>query len=245
MNRDELLELLEAVSKGELKPDDAAGKLSMSWDGFNGDMGRGLRLGFDEVIFGRGKTKEQIEQIAGEYLSNELNFFCTGLDDQKYAYLSGIYPQFEYNPLAGTMRYMKKEPVKLNGTAAVITAGTSDMKVALEAAETLEILGIEHEIYSDIGVAGLHRFVNRAEQIRAKDVIIVVAGMEGALPSVVGGSFPQPVIAVPSSVGYGVSKGGFTALLGMLSSCAPGVTVVNIDNGYGAAVAAFRILNGR
>jgi NCAIR mutase (PurE)-related protein len=245
MHQKDIEQILKLVKSGEMDINDASSKISthLNFGDVKPDTSRAERLGFDEVIYGRSKSIAQISSIAERYIENGLNFVCTGLDAEKLEELSGRFPQFTVNETAGMMKHIVKPAKRKNGKVAVITAGTSDMKTAEEAAEMLDVCGIEAKIYADIGVAGLHRFFSVKDDIAESDVIIVIAGMEGALPSITGGMFPQPVIAVPTSTGYGAALEGFTALFAMLSSCANGITVVNIDNGFGAAMAAVRIIN--
>lgn len=246
MNKAFLENLFRQASEGGLDwkeaYDKACGALFLDGHDFNLDTTRGLRLGFDEVIFGKGKSAEQILRIAEKYENSGMDFLCTGIDDAKMEFLKDHLVNAEFLPEARMIREIKKDIPKLKGRAAVITAGTSDAYCAYEASETLNSLGIENSVHIDVGVAGIHRFFSIAEEASKADVLIVIAGMEGALPSVAAGIFPQPVIAVPTSVGYGTALNGFTALFAMLTGCAPGVSVVNIDNGFGAAVAAYRII---
>ena len=206
------------------------------------DHHRALRQGVPEVIFGEGKTAEQIIGIAREILVAGQNVLVTRVDAAKAEALAAGLPGFRYAPLARTGAVVQRPPAQRAGTVAVLTAGTSDLPVAEEAAETLSAVGLSPLRMYDVGVAGLHRLLHRVDALRAADVVIVVAGMEGALPSVVGGVVSAPLIAVPTSVGYGTALGGFAALFGMLTSCASGLVVVNIDSGFGAAMAAHRIL---
>ncbi|MGE0156677.1 MAG: nickel pincer cofactor biosynthesis protein LarB [Geobacter sp.] len=203
------------------------------------DHHRGLRQGQPEIIFGQGKTVEQIRRIMQAMVERGSNVLVTRLDADKAAELLAVFPAADYQAEA---RCLTLETVPVTpqgrGTILVISAGTSDIPVASEAVVTARFLGNQVEQLFDVGVAGIHRLLARMELIRSATVLIVVAGMEGALPSVVGGLVDRPVIAVPTSVGYGASFGGIAALLGMLNSCASGVTVVNIDNGFGAACAA-------
>lgn len=208
----------------------------------NIDTERLERQGFEEVIYGHGKSVDQIIRIAKQYKEAGRTFLCTGLDQTKMDELQNSLKDYEFLNEAGMIRFTAGVKQSITGKVAIITAGTSDAKVAYEASETLNTLGVTNELFIDIGVAGIHRFFKHKDDIADADVIIVIAGMEGALPSVVGGLFYQPVIAVPTSVGYGTSLNGFTALMSMLTSCANGITVVNIDNGFGAAMAAYRIL---
>lgn len=245
MNNHDIKRLLELVKSGELGIDKAAADITTHLDfgHVKPDTSRARRLGFDEVIYGRAKTAEQVSDIASKYVESGLNFVCTGLNDEKISELEKSFPGFTFNKEAGIMKNIINPVPRKKGLVAVITAGTSDLRVAGEASEILDACGVDAKIYADIGVAGIHRFFSAREELAKADVIIVIAGMEGALPSVAGGMFPQPVIAVPTSTGYGAALEGFTALLAMLSSCAGGITVVNIDNGFGAAMAALRIIN--
>ena len=205
------------------------------------DTHRALRKGFPEVIFGAGKTPEQVVKIAGKLLDHEQNVLATRLTAEHARALRKKFKRAVYHEMARCVTIERKPFPKRAGTIAVACAGTSDLPVAEEAAVTAEIMGNNVERVCDVGVAGVHRLLNRIETLRSANVVIVVAGMEGALPSVVGGLVSKPVIAVPTSVGYGASFGGLAALLGMLNSCASGITVVNIDNGFGAGYAASQI----
>jgi hypothetical protein len=203
------------------------------------DHHRGLRQGQPEVIFGQGKSVDQISRIMEVMHGRGSNLLVTRLDHDKATALQQLFPAAVYHDEARCLS-VETTPVKQQGRGMilVISAGTSDIPVASEAVVTARFLGNRVEQLFDVGVAGIHRLLARVELIRSATVLIVVAGMEGALPSVVGGLVDRPVIAVPTSVGYGASFGGIAALLGMLNSCASGVTVVNIDNGFGAACAA-------
>ncbi len=202
------------------------------------DTHRALRKGFPEVIFGAGKTPDQVVKIAAKLLEHDQNVLATRLTPEHARALKKKFKRAVHHELARCITIEKKPLPKRPGSIVVACAGTSDLPVAEEAAVTAEIMGNRVERVCDVGVAGVHRLLNRLETIRSANVVIVVAGMEGALPSVVGGLVSKPVIAVPTSVGYGASFGGLAALLGMLNSCASGVTVVNIDNGFGAGYAA-------
>ncbi len=205
------------------------------------DHHRHQRCGFPEVIFGEGKTAEQIIGIVTECQKNEQSLLCTRTSPEKVAAVKTVHPELDYCPISRClMRRGKISPVK-DFQVTIVTAGTSDMAVALEADNTLKLSGIETQMIHDVGVAGLHRLLAQIDELAKTDVIIAIAGMEGALPSVIGGLVKCPVIAVPTSVGYGISAGGYAALAGMLGSCASGLTVVNIDNGFGAACAAVRM----
>jgi NCAIR mutase (PurE)-related protein len=209
------------------------------------DHHRALRQGHPEVIFCEGKTAAQVLAIAERLVAVSGSFLGTRATEGMAAALEARFPGLEWNPLGRTVRLPDPGSAsRKTGTVLVVTAGTSDLSVAEEAAVTAEAFGHGVVRLPDVGVAGLHRLLSANDRLEEADVVIVVAGMEGALPSVVGGLVRVPVIAVPTSVGYGASFGGLAALLAMLNSCAAGVTVVNIDNGFGAAAAASRILSG-
>jgi hypothetical protein len=203
------------------------------------DHHRALRLGFPEVVLGSCKTAEQIAGIVTELRKGGDNVLVTRVSEESAAAVKSRLPEIEHHTVARAM-VLRQRPVEAagRGTILVVTAGTGDIPVAEEACLTAEIMGNRVERLYDVGVAGIHRILGRRDRLEAATVIVVVAGMEGALPSVVAGLAARPVIAVPASVGYGASFGGLAALLGMLNSCAAGVTVVNIDNGFGAGVAA-------
>ena len=205
------------------------------------DTHRALRKGFPEVIFGAGKTPVQVVKIAARLLQHETRILITRITAEHARALRKKFKHAIHHEMARCVTIDKKPATKRPGTIAVVCAGTSDLPVAEEAAVTAEIMGNRVERIADVGVAGLHRVLGRLETIQNANVIVVVAGMEGALPSVVAGLVSKPVIAVPTSVGYGASFGGLAALLGMLNSCGSGVTVVNIDNGFGAGYAASQI----
>ncbi|MBX3172867.1 MAG: nickel pincer cofactor biosynthesis protein LarB [Gemmatimonadaceae bacterium] len=209
------------------------------------DRHRALRQGFPEVVFGQGKTPEQLVAITERLAEHGEGFLVTRVDEQAQAALVNRWAKAERNALARTVLLRGPNP-PASGTrgVAVVTAGTSDLPVAEEAAVTLDAIGHPVQRVTDVGVAGIHRVLARRETLAEAAVVIVVAGMDGALPSVVGGLVRVPVIAVPTSVGYGAAFAGLAPLLTMLNSCAAGVTVCNIDNGFGAAVAAARILEG-
>jgi NCAIR mutase (PurE)-related protein len=211
------------------------------------DHHRALRQGVPEVILGEGKTAEQIIGIAKELARTGQNVLVTRIELAKATALVEALPGTKHNPLARTCTLEQAPIANLNDgrKLALVSAGTSDMPVAEECGETMRMLGIEFERVFDVGVAGIHRLLHRRPILDEAAVIIVIAGMEGALASVVGGLVNCPVIAVPTSIGYGAAMNGQTALFGMLTSCASGITVVNIDNGFGAAFAAARILRKR
>ena len=205
------------------------------------DTHRALRRGFPEVIFGAGKTPDQVVAIAAKLVEREQRILVTRVELEHARRLRRRFKQAVHHKLARCVTIEKKPLPRLRGSIAVVCAGTSDLPVAEEAAVTAEIMGNRVERITDVGVAGVHRLFGRLEAIQRATVVIVVAGMEGALPSVVAGLVSKPVIAVPTSVGYGASFSGLAPLLGMLNSCASGLTVVNIDNGFGAGYAASQI----
>jgi len=205
------------------------------------DTHRALRKGFPEVIFGGSKTPEQVVKIATRILTSESRVLITRITDVQARALRKKFKRAVHHETARCVTIEKAPRPKRPGTVGVICAGTSDLPVAEEAAVTAEIMGNRVERIYDVGVAGLHRLLAKSENLRRANVLVVVAGMEGALPSVVAGLVARPVIAVPTSVGYGASFGGIAALLGMLNSCASGLTVVNIDNGFGGGFAASQI----
>ena len=205
------------------------------------DTDRRRRCGFPEVIFGPGKTADQVAGIARVILENEPVLLVSRATEEQWRAVAALFPEARWHASARCITVERTKLPVLDGHVAVICAGTSDTPVADEAAVTLEIFGNRVERFTDVGVAGIHRLLAVREQLESANVVIVVAGMEGALPSAVAGLVSKPVIAVPTSVGYGASFGGVAALLGMLNSCGSGVTVVNIDNGFGAAYAAAQI----
>ncbi len=204
------------------------------------DHHRKLRNGFPEVIYGEGKTPEQVSEIF-KHMQELNNVLATRVSADMATYVKSCNPDVIYNSLGRTLTYTGNKISYGKGKVGIITAGTSDLGVAEEAKVTCEMLGSKAFVISDVGVAGIHRLFDRMDQIREATVLIIIAGMEGALSSVIGGLVHQPIIAVPTSVGYGANFSGLSALLGMLTSCASGVTVVNIDNGFGAACAACKI----
>lgn len=205
------------------------------------DHAREARCGFPEFVYGAGKSLEQLLEIIPEIHGRTGSVLVTRLPAETGSALVQAFPAGEYDPAARMFRIRDPER-RLTGKVLVVTAGSSDLGVAKEALHTLEACGVGAELVADVGVAGIERLFASLDRLRSADVCIVVAGMEGALPSVVGGLVRCPVIAVPTSVGYGAAFGGVAALLGMLNSCASGVTVVNIDNGFGAACAAARMI---
>jgi NCAIR mutase (PurE)-related protein len=205
------------------------------------DTHRALRKGFPEVIFGAGKTAEQVLEIAKRVLLNDARVLITRIGPEHAKLIAGEFPDAVHHLQARCITIEKIAMPRMAGFVAVLAAGTSDIPVAEEAAVTAEVMGNEVRRIYDVGVAGLHRLLRRLPDIQKANVIIAVAGMEGAMPSVVAGLVARPVIAVPTSIGYGANFGGLAALLGMLNSCGSGVTVVNIDNGFGAGYAAAQI----
>lgn len=245
-----LRDLLDRVRRGDRSVEEALADLK---DLPYADLGyaavdhhRAMRQGAPEVILGHGKTAAQIIGIAQELGRTGQNVLVTRLDPEKARAVAAELPELKYVELSRTGT-IERVAVPALGTrpVALVSAGTGDLPVAEECAETLRMLGVAIERVYDVGVAGIHRLLHKREVFDRASVVIVVAGMEGALPSVVGGIVAGPVIAVPTSIGYGVSFGGLTAMAGMLSSCASGVVVCNIDNGFGAAYAAARILRTR
>lgn len=242
MDQEQLRLLLEQVREGATDVNSALERLRhMPFEdlGFaKVDHHRALRHGMPEVIFAKGKTPDQVQAIAARLLERSKNLLITRADATMAAMIREIEPESEYLPLSGAIRVWKDRTIHGKGKIAVVCAGTSDIFVAEEAQVTAEVMGNEVEVIHDIGVAGIHRLMNNRERLTQARVIVVCAGMEGALPSAVGGLVSCPVIAVPTSVGYGASFHGLAALLGMLNSCASNVTVVNIDNGFGAGYVA-------
>ncbi len=239
MTEKELTRLLRQVRGGKLSIDDAVGKLrALPFEDLGYakiDHHRELRTGFPEVIYCAGKTTPQVIEIAKRIVKRNHVALCTRCTAETYAEAAAAFAQAQYHDLARIMVVGKPpRPSPKEKPVAVVTAGTADVPVAEEAAVTAETMGCRVERVYDVGVAGLHRLLGHREQLQQAQAIIVVAGMEGALASVVGGLVSAPVVAVPTSVGYGASFHGLAALLTMLNSCASGVTVVNIDNGFGA-----------
>ena len=248
MTPDQLRRLLDDVRTGAVDPDAAHQRLlaTLRAQPFE-DLGfakvdhhRAVRQGFPEVILGLGKTPEQIAAIAEQIISRGHPLLVTRVDESTWSHVHARVAEAEFHPSARAIT-VKRDVPPGRGTIALVSAGTSDQPVAEEAAVTAELMGNRVERVYDVGVAGIHRLLRERTRIESARVVIVVAGMEGALPSVVAGMISTPVIAVPTSVGYGASFGGIAALLGMLNSCANGVSVVNIDNGYGAGCIASMI----
>jgi NCAIR mutase (PurE)-related protein len=236
-------EILEQLQRGELDLETALAQLQGFEDLGHSrvDLAREQRNGAPEVIYGEGKTTDQIREIMQSMAQHEQNTLVTRLDSESAKALCQTFPDANYCPHARVLSRVLSKPAPVTTKVALVCAGTSDLPVAEEARHTLEFYGNPVETIYDAGVAGLHRLLASVETIRACRVVIVVAGMEGALPSVVGGLVDAPVIAVPTSVGYGSSFEGLSALLGMLNSCASGLSVVNIDNGFGSGFLANRI----
>ena len=207
------------------------------------DFQRRERLGFIEAIWGQDKSIDQLKRLSETVLSKNEVVFITRINSEKASYLLDLYDDSRFYEEAKCLIIGKNmNKINTNKKVAIISGGSSDLPVTLEAQLALEIYGVNCQSFIDVGVAGLHRLISKLEEINKYDVLIVCAGMEGALATVVGGLLAQPIIAVPVSVGYGVSKNGESALNSMLSSCSPGIAVMNIDNGYGAAMAALRII---
>jgi hypothetical protein len=244
-----LRELLEKVKEGAVSPEEAASRLAtLPYEdlGFaKVDHHRALRRGFPETVFGAGKTPDQIAAIVERIAARGQRVLVTRTTAAAHEKVAAAWPEARFHEAARCLTVETAPPPDLPGRIAVCAAGTSDLPVAEEAAVTAAFHGATVERIFDVGVAGLHRLLDRAEAIRKADVVVVVAGMEGALPSVVAGLVDCPVVAVPTSVGYGASFNGLAALLAMLNSCASGVGVVNIDNGFGAAHLACLILRGK
>lgn len=240
-----LKEVLEQVAAGNIGPDYALEQLkTLPYEdlGFaNIDEHRNLRTGYPEAIFCQGKTPEQVAAIVEKMMRHNRNIMATRATVDVFEKVKAVAPDAVFHEVARIIAVGQREEVVSDHYIAVVTAGTSDIPVAEEAAITAEIIGNRVERIYDVGVAGIHRLFSRMDKIREASVIIVVAGMEGALASVVGGLVDKPVVAVPTSVGYGANFGGVAALLTMLNSCATGVGVVNIDNGFGAGYLASNI----
>ena len=249
MNPDDLRDLLDKVRLGDVSVESAQATLvdrlrARPFEdlGFARiDLHRAARKGFPEVVFGQGKTPAQIAAIAQGIVGSGQTLLVTRTTAEAYAAVRAAVPDAVHHPHASIIERRAGELPRGTGTILVAAAGTSDLAVAEEAAISAEVMNNQVDRLYDVGVAGLHRLLSARDRLDAARVIIVVAGMEGALPSVIGGLVRGPVVAVPTSVGYGASFGGVAALLGMLSSCAPGVAVMNIDNGFGAACLASQI----
>ena len=239
-----ILEILNELYTKKLTPEKAFEKIKyLPYEDINYakiDFHRKIRTGIEEIIFGMNKSLNQLIEIIKTFKKNNQNVLITKIDKEKGEELKNLFPEGIYSEIAQIF-YIKKIEKIFTGNILIITAGTSDIPVAEEAYITAQFLGSNVEKIYDVGVAGLHRLLNFKEKIKNSNIIIAVAGMEGALPSVVAGLFGKPVIGVPTSIGYGANLNGFSSLLTMLNSCAPGVVVVNIDNGVGAAIFAHLI----
>ena len=244
MNPREIKKVLQRLQNQEMSLDEAINKISvMPFENLAElavvDHHRHLRTGVPEVVFGASKTGQEIATIMQTLAEKGLGALATKVSESKAETIDTMLPHAVYNPRAQTVLIEPEQKINNGkGTIVVLSAGSSDSQVATETCVTAEFLGNEVHWIGDVGVAGIHRLSIALDPLREASVIVVVAGMEGALPSVVAGLVDKPLIAVPTSIGYGVGLGGFVAMLGMLSSCAPGITVVNIDNGFGAGVAA-------
>jgi NCAIR mutase (PurE)-related protein len=242
MQTEEIKKLLEAHGRGEISVDEAASAIkNLSYEDIGYariDHARSARQGFPEVIFGAGKTREQVVGIFEKLVMRSPNVLITRTDADTFGAIRNVYTEAEWHESANLIRVFRDKTELGIGEITVVTAGTSDIPVAEEAALTAETMGNRVTRIWDAGVAGIHRILSEREILQNSRVVIVAAGMEGALPSVVGGLVRVPVVAIPTSVGYGASFGGIAALLGMLNSCASNVTVVNIDNGFGAGFVA-------
>lgn len=242
MDQEQLKQLLEQVRGGGINVDDAIERLRhMPFENIGYatvDHHRAIRTGMPEVIFGKGKTPDQVAGIATRLLERAANVLATRTSPEAFELVRAAFPEAEYFPLSGALRVWRDRSMRGKGKLAVISAGTTDLPVAQEAVVTAEIMGNEVVEVHDVGVAGIHRLFGNFDRLKEARVIVVCAGMEGALPSAVGGLVSCPVIAVPTSVGYGASFNGLAALLGMLNSCASNVSVVNIDNGFGGGYVA-------
>jgi len=248
MDRSEIFRLLEQYSQGELKKEEVVDQISslgLEELGFATiDTDRTNRTGIPEVIYSAGKTPRQVAEIAERMNKRGIPVMATRATREMFDAVHAVIPGAIYHEMARAIVYQEKKPKTSEKYIAVVSAGTSDMPVSEEAAITAEFLGARVERIYDVGVAGIHRLFHRLELIKGASVVVVVAGMEGALASVVGGLVDKPVIGVPCSAGYGANFGGVSALLSMLNSCANGVSVVNIDNGFGAACQAYLIDKG-
>jgi pyridinium-3,5-biscarboxylic acid mononucleotide synthase len=242
MQTEEIKKLIEAHARGEISSDDATRAIkNLSYEDIGYarvDHARASRQGFPEVIFGAGKTRGQIVGIFEKLVARSPNVLITHTDESTFGEIRNVFTEAEWHESARLVRVFRDKTELGVGEIAIVTAGTSDIPVAEEAALTAETMGNTVKRIWDAGVAGIHRILSEREILQNSRVVVVVAGMEGALPSVVGGLVRVPVIAVPTSIGYGASFGGVAALLGMLNSCASNVTVVNIDNGFGAGFVA-------
>ncbi|MFH0799951.1 MAG: nickel pincer cofactor biosynthesis protein LarB [Pseudomonadota bacterium] len=242
-NIKEILEQVVSGRKSQAEALDALRDLPFADMGVaKHDLHRALRNGFSEVILCEGKRLEHLLHIVAEMAGRGVNLFGTRAEESAANVIVQKFPKADYDPVSRTFKLMNRPVLPLPGRLAILCAGTADLGVAEEARRTAEFFGVEATKHYDVGVAGIHRLFACVDSLREVDAAIAVAGMEGALPSVVGGLISAPVIAVPTSAGYGANLGGIAALLAMLNSCSEGITVVNIDNGFGAACAALRIM---
>ncbi len=242
MNKDKLRRLLEQVKSGNINIDETIEKMRhLPYEDLEFakiDTHRNLRRGFPEVIFCQGKTSDQVRAIVERMLNHSEIVLGMRADNAIYQAVKDVSDHVAYNKMARAIIVGERPEIKNKGTILVVSAGTADMPVAEEAVVTAEIMGNRVEKLYDVGVAGIHRILNNQESLYLANVIVVVAGMEGALPGVIGGLVDKPVVAVPTSVGYGANFNGLSALLTMLNSCVPGIGVVNIDNGFGGGYLA-------
>ncbi|MDP1709858.1 MAG: nickel pincer cofactor biosynthesis protein LarB [Candidatus Komeilibacteria bacterium] len=240
-----LIDILQKIQAGKLSADQAAGLIGEMYERDLGfariDLDRYKRCGLPEVIYCPGKTGQQIAKIMAAMLKARQNILATRATAEQFKIIKKTHRKASYNKLARTIMLIRKKTPETEGRIGIVCAGTSDIPVAEEAAVTAEFMGARVERIYDAGVAGLHRIFKHLPSLKESKAIVVVAGMEGALPSVIGGLIDRPIIAVPTSVGYGTNLKGFSALLAMLNSFVPGITVVNIDNGFSAGVAAAMI----
>lgn len=245
-DRETMLKLLLEIRKGEIDPQQAVETLLIERDLGHTliDQQRAVRTGLPEVVYGEGKTAEQIANILTAIAENEGGALATRVSPEKAEIIAELVQGVQYHPVSRLLSLGTPPKTISTRKVMILSAGTSDLAVAQEATTCAEWFGLTANMMNDVGVAGLHRLVARMDALREAAVIIVVAGMEGALPAVVAGMVKAPVIAVPTSVGYGANLEGLTTLLAMVNSCAAGVSVVNIDNGFGAAVVAHRIIAG-
>jgi len=242
MRPEQLKETLASLLSGNIQLDEAISAISGTNAYGQLDIDRQERTGQAEAIFGEGKTPAQVIGFAKSLIQNNQPVLCTRITEDDASVVQTHLPQLDYHPEARCLYWRPQSPWKSIEKAGIICAGTTDLPVAHEARLTLEMLGHQSEMFVDVGVAGIHRLFDKLSAIKEKSVLIVIAGMEGALPSVVSGLVASPVIATPTSVGYGTNLNGLTTMLSMLSSCSPGIGTVNINNGYGAAKLAARIL---
>jgi NCAIR mutase (PurE)-related protein len=246
MNKEKIKKLLTDVAGKKVSVGDAMDRLKhMPFDEMDFakvDGHRHIRNGFSEVIFCQGKTTDQIISIAKKMVEHKMNVLGTRCAAEVGNKIAKQIKGVDYDPVSNTFVIMSHKPENISGRVAVLCAGTADIRTAEESRRTLEFFGADVKTFYDVGVAGIHRLISQIKELEKFDVLIAVAGMEGALASVLGGLVSRPIVAVPTSIGYGSNFGGITPLLAMLNSCSEGISVVNIDNGFGAACAAMRIL---